>query len=115
MALVTNQFLKGFPKRNRSHYLSTVDVFTTVSNKKWENLEDTVLYLKMNRRDHNYQKCYLTQDEVENALPKFIEGARDSVRLKTAMSVLSELSDTELMKVLGSLLTRRAKVAKTGG
>ncbi len=112
MGFITNQWLKGYPERNRS--FSPVDgaVTGSASDDSWSKARNVVLEIKVRRSGGNYQLVFLTQEEINKLLPIVMPAGDQSVRIQVALSVLSGLSDAELLKAMGSLLAKRAKAGE---
>lgn len=115
MGGITNQWLKGRSRlKNRPHSPESVTVTARPTGQdRWARQNKATTEIVATKADGTYQAIYLTQDEINKALPAFVAASDQPTQVQEAIKVLSALPDDELLKALAKVLGKRPASAPT--
>ncbi len=107
MAWISNQTLRGDPKKKRGHHPVSARVRVYVPHTKWSKDNRVVVRVEVIRDGGDYQFIDLIQQEANVAAWILSLNADSETRLKIALDVLKQFDDSELLAALKPVFSRR--------
>ena len=112
MGFISNQWLnRGEGLRNRKYCPVAVSNTASIPDDDWSKRNRIVVEIRASKPNRQYQTVHLDAAEAEKFAVPIVNACSPETRHKIVRGLLRKLSDSDLLAVLASDLSKRVRIA----